>query len=248
MDRNASADRRSTRESGTYDYYFRTQADGRPAFVTRLLERKHRMMLDLAHRGRPISSMMELGPGEGFVARAASRRGIDYTAVEASSIGADVLRGQGIRVIEATVPPIPEGAGPVDLLYASHLIEHLDGPMEVLRLLADARDVLAPAGAFALVYPDYNWMKKDFWDCDYTHRWPSTPRRVTQVAHDAGYEVVAEHPTCLNLHGNPAMLLRMLAKLYPHRFLSWIDQRRADLWFRGSLLFAANHITVLSPR
>lgn len=230
--------------SEKYSYYF---AASRPQFVERMLERKHRSLLRLATRGTAVRTVLEIGPGEGFFARACREAGIrEYVALESSPTGVKLLREQGFRVREATLPPFPDGLPAVDLLYASHLVEHLPSPDAVLSFLQQARSQLASNGRLVLVYPDARWMRMDFWESDYTHQWPSTPRRVAQVARDAGFVVQQSHNCCLSLHGRPADALRLATRLYPQRLLSALDQDRADFWFRGKLLFVPDHITILT--
>jgi SAM-dependent methyltransferase len=229
----------------TYTYYFSRE---RPAFVTKLLERKHAMLLDVATAGITRPSVLEIGPGDGFIARASRTVPTSrYVAVEASPIGAARLAEQGFEVRTGRVPPLPDDLGDFDVVYASHLIEHLPGPDAVLGFLDGCRQALRPGGRVALVYPDARWMRMDFWDCDYTHQWPSTPRRVEHVAEDAGFAVEATHHCCLHLRGARALALRTLIKLYPQRALSTIDRERSDFWYRGKLLFAPDAITLLRP-
>ncbi|MDP8927075.1 MAG: class I SAM-dependent methyltransferase, partial [Actinomycetota bacterium] len=186
--------------------------------------------------------------GEGFVAEAATAASLRYMGVESSQLGADRLRDRGFEVQHATIPPFPAGTELVDLLYASHVIEHLRGPAEVALLLEEARDLLQPGGRVALVFPDARWMGIDFWDCDYTHQWPSTPRRVRQVARDSGYTVTATYHCCLHLHGAAAFPLRLLYRLFPANWLGTLDRRREDLWYRGKMLFVPDTLMVLQPR
>ncbi len=238
---------RATRSSptDTYRYYFEQR---RPAFVTRLLRRKHASLLHLATRdSTTIRSLLEVGVGEGFIAEAATAASLRYAGVESSRVGADRVRARGFQVEHATVPPFPAGTGPVDAIYASHVIEHLRGPAEVALLLEEARELLRPGGRVALVFPDARWMGIDFWDCDYTHQWPSTPRRVRQVAWDSGYSVTATYHCCLHLHGAAAFPLRLVYRLIPATSLGALDRRREDLWYRGKILFAPDVLMVLEP-
>jgi cyclopropane fatty-acyl-phospholipid synthase-like methyltransferase len=228
-----------------YAYYFSRE---RPAFVTKLLERKHGMLLELAASGLPNPSVLEIGPGDGFIARASSTLPVSrYVAIEGSPIGAAALREQGFEVRTGRVPPVPDGLGDFDVVYASHLIEHLPGPDAVLEFLDGCRKALSPRGRVALVYPDARWMRMDFWDCDYTHQWPSTPRRVEHAAEDAGFAVEVTHHCCLHFRGLRALALRTAMKLYPQRALSAVDRERSDFWYRGKLLFAPDAITLLRP-
>jgi SAM-dependent methyltransferase len=225
-----------------YAYYFDSQ---RPAAVERLLQRKHAVLWRRVSRRLPTRRFLEVGPGEGRVAGLAVRSGASYLAVEASPAGVRQLRAAGFDVLESVVPPFPGGIGPVDCIYASHVIEHLDGPDAVRTFLVEARQHLAPGGGIALVFPDARFMGFDFWESDYTHRWPSTERRVRQVAVDAGLEVVDCTRVCLSATGRAARVLAAVARLYPYGLLATLNPSRKEFWYRGRLLFSLDVVVIL---
>jgi SAM-dependent methyltransferase len=225
-----------------YAYYFDSQ---RPAFVERLLERKHAVLWRRVRRRLPTHRFLEVGPGEGRMAALATRSGASYLAVEASPAGVRQLRADGFEVLEAIVPPLPDGIGAVDCIFASHVIEHLAGPDEVRAFLVAAREHLTPGGGVALVFPDARFMGFDFWESDYTHRWPSTERRVRQVAVDAGLEVVDCTRVCVSATGRAARALATVAKLYPYGLLATLAPSRKEFWYRGRLLFSLDVVMIL---
>ena len=49
---------------------------------------------------------------------------------------------------------------------------------------------MADGGMFFIVVPDYLKERGFFWDIDYTHNFITTERRVRQLLHDGGFEVV----------------------------------------------------------
>jgi SAM-dependent methyltransferase len=228
-----------------YTYYFDSQ---RPAFVERLLERKHAVLWRRVSRRLPTRRFLEVGPGEGRVAELATRSGASYLAVEASPAGVGRLRAAGFAVLEAVVPPFPDGIGPFEAIYASHVIEHLAGPDEVRAFLVKAREHLTSGGGVALVFPDARFMGFDFWESDYTHRWPSTERRVRQVAVDAGLDVVDCTRVCLSATGRAARVLAALARLYPYWLLATLDPSRKEFWYRGRLLFSLDVLVILKAK
>jgi SAM-dependent methyltransferase len=63
-----------------------------------------------------------------------------------------VAREASIRWADAVVR-IPIGSGTADVVYASHVLEHLDRG-EVLRFLSEIARVLAPGGIVRLAVPD----------------------------------------------------------------------------------------------
>jgi SAM-dependent methyltransferase len=225
-----------------YAYYFDSD---RPAAVDRLIDRKHRILYRLVRRASRMRHVLELGPGEGRFALLASSGGSSYTAVEASRVGAARLRAAGYSIIDAAVPPLPEGLGRYDCIYASHLVEHLHTADEVRTVLREARSRLTPDGVIALVFPDARWMGFEFWDADYTHHWPSTERRVRQVAVDAGLEVVSGTRICLTQTGRRARLLAWAVRLYPYALLASLFPRAKEFLYRGKLLFSFDVVMIL---
>lgn len=232
-------------ESGQYNYYF---ASERPEFVSRLIANKERAQLRRAGRGNIPRSVLEVGPGQGWFARACREEGVErYQALEASAVGTERLQADGFDVRRASVPPMPEDLDKVDLIYASHVVEHLAGAKAVLSFVRDCERALSPGGVIALAFPDARKMGVDFWDSDYTHQWPSTPRRVAQVAVDARFKVLAVHNCCLHLCGPSAALLRLMMRFYPYKLLSLLQPSREDFWFRAKMLFVPEALMLLQP-
>lgn len=231
--------------SNVYDYYF--TAD-RPERVTRLIAHKHHSQLVRACGGRKVDSVLEIGPGEGWVGLACRAEGISYTGVEASETGARLLRDRGLQVEVGSVPPLPSSINPVDLVYASHVIEHLPSPAAVVSLLKSLHGVLRAGGTVALAFPDARRLGIDFWDCDYTHTWPSTLRRIRQAAADAGFDIAAAMDICLHLEGAAARALQLLGRLFPYALLARVDPAREQFWYRGKMLLAPEKLVVLTPQ
>lgn len=88
-------------------------------------------------------SILEIGAGTGAVIGALQTRGIGrrHYAVDYSPEAIDVIRQSSNAIIAAvadvTRTPDPFGAGPYDLAFASHVVEHLEEPAPFLRALQD---------------------------------------------------------------------------------------------------------------
>jgi len=139
---------------------------------------------------QPPGKLLEIGPGQGGIARLARDAGWAYTAVEPSPILADQLRTSGFDVIEAWTPPIPSADASQDVIYLDQVLEHMSGIDAARALVAEARRVLRPAGLLYIVVPDYLKERGFFWDIDYTHNFVTTERRVRQLLYDGGFEVL----------------------------------------------------------
>lgn len=147
--------------------------------------------LALLHRYKPApGDMVEVGPGHGTLAEQAVAAGWRYTAIEASRILIEVLRGKGLAVIESWAPPIPVPDASVDVVYADQVLEHMNGIEQARQFTAEALRVLRPGGVLYVVVPDYLKERTFFWDVDYTHNFVTTERRVRQLFNDGGLEVL----------------------------------------------------------
>lgn len=146
--------------------------------------------LSLLHRFTPApGDMVEVGPGHGTLADQAVAAGWRYTAIEASQILIQVLRGKGLTVIESWAPPIPVPDASVDVVYADQVLEHMNGIEQAREFTTEARRVLRPGGVLFVVVPDYLKERTFFWDVDYTHNFVTTERRCTQLFNDGGFDV-----------------------------------------------------------
>ncbi len=146
--------------------------------------------LSLLQRFKPApGDMVEVGPGHGTLAEQAVAAGWRYTAIEASRILIEVLRGKGLSVIESWAPPIPVPDASVDVVYADQVLEHMNGIEQAREFTAEALRALRPGGVLFVVVPDYLKERTFFWDVDYTHNFVTTERRCRQLFNDGGFEV-----------------------------------------------------------
>ena len=153
--------------------------------------RIERHRLGLLHRFAPApGDMVEVGPGHGSLAEQAVDAGWRYTAIEASPILIEVLRGKGLTVIESWAPPIPVPGASADVVYADQVLEHMSGIDAARQFTAEALRALRPGGVFFVVVPDYLKERTFFWDVDYTHNFVTTERRVRQLLNDGGFEIL----------------------------------------------------------
>lgn len=89
------------------------------------------------------ASVLEIGAGTGAVIGALRARGVGDThyAVDFSESAIEELQraepGVQAAVADVTAVPDPFDAGPYDLAFASHVVEHLEAPEPFLRALLD---------------------------------------------------------------------------------------------------------------
>lgn len=220
-----------------YKYYFESKEI--PGTAARIRAKNlliYRMLAPYLAPGAPV---LELGVGKGWFAEVCREKGHPYAGVESNDEACRALREGGIEVTCARVPPVPveppaDGFG---LVYSAHMLEHLGGSQAVHELFGECRRLLAPGGVAAMLFPDAMALGKHFWNCDYTHVWPTTERRVSQAMSDAGLEVVATHRLSGHYTGARRLLARVGAQPLALRAAQAItrDSGKRELYYRGWL-------------
>ena len=181
-----------------------------------IVARQNRFLIELIERHHAPAgsvSVLEVGPGHGAFARACTKCGLAYEGVEGNMTMAERLKSDGFAVTVSTVPPLPAGERR-NVIVMQHVLEHMRGVDEALTLVCQCVERLVPGGLLIVCGPDITVMKDDFFDCDYTHAFPTSARRLRQIFHDAGLTVLASglqnalgtHPLLLKTVGNCARL------------------------------------------
>jgi len=220
---------------GFYDHY---AARRRNKLGERVKRYQARRIFDLgtmcSPRENPI--ILEIGPGDGYIAELASDKGCSYLAVEGSSAVARSMEAKGYRVINAMVPPLPE-IDEVDVCYLLHVIEHMRDVSAAEVLLRSIRDRLAPGGSLVVACPDYVRWGYHFYDCDYTHQLPMTDRRLIRLLENEGYRIRYHDTYAGPLFGWRCIPLHWIARLLYPRVLDDILRRifRSDIFYRAYL-------------
>ena len=127
------------------DFYaekFRTEFDREAEWLRRTAKPKADSIAHLLRSaGLAPESVVEVGAGTGAVLIELRRRGVgtEHFAVDFSGEAiAEVRRldpGVHVAVADVTDEPDPFGRGPYDLVYASHVVEHLEEPEAFLSAL-----------------------------------------------------------------------------------------------------------------
>ncbi|MBA7648673.1 hypothetical protein ES703_56461 [subsurface metagenome] len=134
------------------------------------------------------TNILEIGPGRGVFADICLEKGIEYCAVEPNQQMAASLEKRGANVIRAMVPPLPAIDKEFDAVVMLAVMEHMNSMQDALQLTQQIREVLKPRGKFVICSPDYlNW-RHNFFNCDFSHNYVTTRRRLKQLLVNAGFE------------------------------------------------------------
>jgi SAM-dependent methyltransferase len=169
---------------------------------------------------RQGDSVLEIGPGRGMFAELCLRQGARYQAIEPNQEMADHLRRQGIEVVSAIVPPLPDLGRTFDVVVMNSVIEHMNTMTDALELTRQVLAILRPGGRFVLYAPDYaNW-RHHFFIGDFSHSYITSWRRLEELLISAGFDRVEGCYQTATLRGVPCFVVSGLAAWLP---FGWLD-------------------------
>lgn len=171
-----------------FDNFFKLRPT---AFGEWLQTEKARQMFERlrTHLDQP-RRMLEIGPGRGEFADFCLRAGIEYYAMEANIDQAQNLHRRGAEVMVGFAPPLPLRNIDFDAVVAWSVLEHMPDFVAANRFLAEMVRLTRPGGLIGVNCPDLVAAGSLFWDTDYTHSFPTSMRRLTQMFSDQGLEIV----------------------------------------------------------
>jgi SAM-dependent methyltransferase len=175
------------------------------------------------------TSIVEIGAGSGRGGRQASRLGFkDYLGIEPQLAMADHCKlVHNLRIVSEGLPNLTSIQDEsFDALFAIHVLEHAPTYETALLWVKEMLRILKPGGRILLVAPDIRDCGAYFWDQDWSHGYPTTPLRVTQLLQ--GLDVSIEISTTIRLGSvNPfkKCLARLIALLIPTRLVDSITIR-----------------------
>ncbi|MHC5025728.1 MAG: class I SAM-dependent methyltransferase [Planctomycetota bacterium] len=148
-----------------------------------------------ATHGVPTRRLLEVGGGFGVFAELAQRDGRfeEVLVVEPTPEMATAIRARGVSVLEARIEDVaPAAVGPVDVIVAFEVIEHLFAPRD---LVDRAADLLAPNGLLVVSCPnglgfDIQTLGAASLAVDPEHVNLMNPASLSSLLESRGFEVV----------------------------------------------------------
>lgn len=172
-------------ENDLYSDYVRREPHPRNAVF---IQRWHGRLLKLALKISKNSSskVLEIGPGHGYFANECTKQGLDYEFCDTSAAVVEKMTALGHTGHLGLLHDISGQLTKYDLIWMSHVLEHSPSWLEARRLIDDAKSLLNPGGMIVVVSPDaLNW-RREFWNVDWSHGYPTTIRNVSQLFSDVG--------------------------------------------------------------
>jgi len=207
-----------TKESDVFFDHF-SQGDKPTAAGTRLVEALAMKIFKFMDAGSG-SSILEIGPGRGVFADICLKEGMEYFAIEANRQMAESLESKGAGVVKAMVPPLPELDRKFDVAVMINVMEHMNSMADALQITQQIRNVLKPSGKFLICSPDYlNW-RRNFFNCDFSHSYVTTRRRLDQLLVNCGFGNIRNCHLCGPMTGLLCWLFTPLVGLLPFGVLN----------------------------
>lgn len=226
-------------------FYDHWQTD-RTVLGTRWSRTSANYALELAGKHTNLSTALEIGPGNGDFAWACRERGLKYIAVDGNANRCRYMSSENYECIQSMVPPIPVGDATYDMVYASHVLEHMKDWPSALEFVHECGRVTKPGGVTVLVTPDYLKVGSYFWDVEYSHGFVTTPRRVRQLIMDAELSPAAACRVSGPFHGTAADFSSSLAR-FLHVGLAYNATARLiqrERFYKMKCMFLGGTITV----
>ena len=131
-------------------------------------------------------SILEIGTGTGRLANVLQGfEGVLYKGVEPNSKLAKFSRSLGYDVLEQQLPNLSKNfQNKFDGVITLHVLEHAPTYLDARRWLEEMIRVTKPGGYILVAAPDIRDYGKYFYDSDWSHGYPTTPARVTQIFND----------------------------------------------------------------
>ena len=233
----------------TFYNLFASRSRNRTGMWTKRLQARTIFQLGTSGMDDRKLSVLELGPGDGYIAELARARGDQYVAVEGSEAVARKLSQAGVAVIRSFVPPLPPlptETGSLDVCYMLHVIEHIRDIYAAMTLVGEIREHLRPGGRLVIATPEFRYWKQDFYDSDYSHHLPFTRRTLLELLGNEGFDVTYQSIYTGPVFGYRSLPLYWLTRLvYPQ----WLDDligrhARHDVLVRGFWTLIPNLIVV----
>jgi ubiquinone/menaquinone biosynthesis C-methylase UbiE len=175
--------------------------------------------------------ILDLGPGRCWFAKQNLE---DIVAVDNAPDLVEHYREQGIKTYLGDAYHVPFSNAYFQGIFCCWLFEHLAEPD---RALAELHRVLQPGGYACIIVPSPKDMFA-FYD-DYTHVRPFTPRSLTQLAEDIGFQ--RHHVEYLAFTRGVKYAMRLLGSAAAYRYCRFSDAaiRRLGLVNRNHLMLEA---------
>ena len=204
-----------------YSNYIRRQPHARSE---RFISNWHLKLLRLAleNKKTKVLNVLEIGPGHGYFAQHCISMGLNYEFIDNSKAVFNKLTELGMNGHLGLISEVSDQIDKkFDLIWMSHILEHSPTWVDARNLLNVARKLLAEDGSIVVIGPDAIHWRRQFWNIDATHGYPTTLRNVIQLCDDVGLQTsIAKHHRNASFDVFSRVIFSSLSCI-PH---TWVDR------------------------
>ncbi len=168
---------------------------------------------------------LEIGTGTGRIASQLKKYKVaQYLGIEPSQALANHARAvHQINVLEESLPNLSLINNTFDIVFSYHVMEHASSWTEAYKWAQEMLRVTKPGGIIIIACPDIRDYKQFFWDGDFSHGYPTTPKRLTQLFQDLDVDILRSTSFYLG-HDNilAACIANIISSLIPTRLVDAI--------------------------
>ncbi len=180
-------------------------------------------------------SVLEVGCGTGRVAIEFLKRGYRYAAIEPTDVMRTTTSANLIdagfsdslfQIYQDRLPVIPKSLHKkFDYVVMVHVLEHAKSGYEAREWLESIKKMLKPGGSLLIISPDSTDYKWSFYDCDWSHAFPTTLSNVSELLIDVEYKIMIAQGI-RSWISNPfgKFLLKFLRKIFPFKSTNLFGQ------------------------
>jgi len=228
---------------GAYDEYLGRSNWGPSEALHNWMAR--RILTDFIRMGRfspEATNILEIGAGTGRAGVQARGLGFrSYTGVEPTQALAEFCRAErGLSIVEESLPNLRGlSSSSFDAVFSMHVLEHAPGYGDAWLWCQEMARVVRPGGCILVAAPDIRDYRAYFWDVDWSHGYPTTPQRVSQIMRDLGLTIQYEGNMHLGrLGGFSAATAHVASALIPTRLGDLASRRIFGRPLASGLKFA----------
>lgn len=135
-------------------------------------------------------TIFEVGIGIGTFADEITKLHYTYTGLDRNQKMVELF-GEKYHTLLGEIPPLPNQVKTnyYNIAYAAFVAEHMRDGIELFEFVHALKTVVKPNGIIVLIMPDARSMGIEFWNQDYTHRYPTTERNVRMICEENNLKV-----------------------------------------------------------
>lgn len=135
-------------------------------------------------------TVFEVGIGIGTFADEITKLNYVYTGLDRNKQMVDIF-SEKYETLLGEIPPLPKNVRTdyYDLAYAAFVAEHMQDGIQLFDFVGELKMATKKNGVIALIMPDTRSMGIEFWNQDYTHRYPTTERNVSMICKENNLQI-----------------------------------------------------------